>query len=397
MPSKILKKRLDPNMTRIDPSHSISIHRAAGPSMCRTMLFAAVVAASLTACSSLPPAPADPASVSELIRAHEAATDDRIPPASARIIEDRILALDPDHITGSDVRDTLAHGPTPRVILVHGGVFPVYLLMESFGNFLIGMGYPADKIRDPHDGAFSQSPYGNSERLAGEVAWYYEHDGVRPMMIGHSQGGMQTVKVLHELAGDFDQRIAVWNPVLDRPETRDSIVDPLSHRERPVVGTALSYASVVGAGGVEFLAPAEWSMAGRLRSIPDSVDEFTGFSIAGDIVAWTSPSGAGENDSYRNAGNATVRNVNLPMSYSHVFVPATRHLAEDPRMREWINEYSLTDPPPPSAVPQGEQSANVLWAANVWASIKKHWCIEAQRLIRSRRGLDQPPSRSAQR
>ena len=30
---------------------------------------------------------------------------------------------------------------------------------------------------------------------------------------------------------------------------------------------------------------------------------------------------------------------------------------------------------------------NALWAADVWFSIKKHWVIEAQRLIRARRAL----------
>ena len=134
-------------------------------------------------------------------------------------IEDRILALDPERISDDDVRTLLAAGPTPQIILVHGGVFPVYLLMESFANFLAGMGYPIDKIRDPHDGAYSQGPYGYSERLAGEAAWYYERDGVRPIMIGHSQGGMQTVKVLHDLSGEFSTRIAVWNPVTDRQGT----------------------------------------------------------------------------------------------------------------------------------------------------------------------------------
>jgi hypothetical protein len=27
----------------------------------------------------------------------------------------------------------------------------------------------------------------------------------------------------------------------------------------------------------------------------------------------------------------------------------------------------------------------VLWAADVWYSIKKHWCIEAQKLVRAQR------------
>src|ERR1700676_283978 len=132
-----------------------------------------------------------------------------------RALENRILALDPERISEEDVKQTLALGPTPRIILSHGGVILVYMAMQSFGNFLIGMGYPEEQIVDPHSGSFSQNPYTSSERIAGEVAWHYEHDGVRPMLIGHSQGGMQTIKVLHDLAGDFSDRIAVWNPVTD--------------------------------------------------------------------------------------------------------------------------------------------------------------------------------------
>jgi hypothetical protein len=311
--------------------------------------------------------------------------------------ERRILALDPERISEQDVRTTLALAPAPRIVLVHGGVVGVYLLMESFGKFLVGMGYPEAKIRDPHDGAYSQNPYGSSERLAGEVAWYYEHDAMRPMLIGHSQGGMQTVKVLHTLAGSFGDRVAVWNPVTDRPEDRATITDPLSHGERPVVGVSVSYASVVGAGGVEFLAPSVWSMAGRLRIIPDSVDEFTGFAIAGDSIAWTSLGGATRDDEYRATGHALVHNVNLPATYNHVFVPSTQHLASDPRTRDWINRYAVGEPADLSNLPEGGTD-NVLWAAAVWHGIKKHWCLELQRMIRAGRNIDAgPASQSAQR
>jgi hypothetical protein len=310
--------------------------------------------------------------------------------------EDRILALDPERIGDADIR-TLAAAPAPRIILVHGGVVGVYLMMESFAKFLVGMGYPESKIRDPHDGGYSQNPYGSSERLAGEIAWYYEHDAMRPMLIGHSQGGMQAIKVLHELAGSFGERIPVWNPVTDSREDRYAIIDPFTHQEKPVVGLSVAYASVVGAGGVEFFAPSVWNMVGRLRTIPDSVDEFTGFAIAADSVAWTPPGGATSADLYRTTGNAVVHNVNLPATYNHVFVPNTQHLADDPRMREWINRYQTADAADLSSLPK-VASDNVLWAADVWHGIKKHWCLEAQRLIRARRDLeDVPASQSAQR
>ena len=67
---------------------------------------------------------------------------------------------------GQDVR-VLASGPTPRVVLLHGGIYPVHLAMESFGGFLAGMGYPEAKIRSPADGSWSHSPYESSVQLAG--------------------------------------------------------------------------------------------------------------------------------------------------------------------------------------------------------------------------------------
>ncbi len=73
--------------------------------------------------------------------------------------QERLLALDPEHITDADVRETLAKGPTPRIMLLHGGVYPVHLLMVSFGHFLTEMGYPEARIRDPGNRDWSYSPY----------------------------------------------------------------------------------------------------------------------------------------------------------------------------------------------------------------------------------------------
>ena len=247
-----------------------------------------------------------------------------------RALEDRILALDPEQITADDVRDTLAKGPAPRIILLHGGIYPVHLMMESAGRFLTGMGYPESRIRHPGDGRWSHSPYENSAQIAGLIAWHYERDGMRPMMIGHSQGGIQAVKVLYELAGRFDDPIRVWNPLTDAAEDRTSIVDPLTGAERPVVGLTVSYVSVVGAGGAALLLPNQWSMVGKMRTIPDAVDEFTGFAIGLDFIAWTYP-GDEEAINFRRDGNTLVRGVMLPAWYNHVFVPDTRRARRGPR------------------------------------------------------------------
>ena len=52
------------------------------------------------------------------------------------------------------------------------------------------------------------------------LAWHYEREGMVPMLIGHSQGGMLTMKVLQDLAGGSGDPIAVWNPLTDEPDGR---------------------------------------------------------------------------------------------------------------------------------------------------------------------------------
>ncbi len=308
-------------------------------------------------------------------------------PAPIRPVDDalaqRILAIDPQRVSEREVREVLAQGPTPRIVNLHGGIYPVHLVMESFARFLTGMGYPPARIRHPGDGRLSHSPYESSVQLAGELAWYYENEGLMPLLVGHSQGGIQIVKLLYVLDGQGVAEVPVWNPLLDAAEPRVSIRDPYSGAERPVVGLKVPYASVVGAGGAALLLPNQWEMGGgRLQRIPDSVVDFTGYALGVDMIAWDLP-GAGAR--YRAIGTARVRNVELPSDYSHVFVAATSHLARDPAVRDWINAYvpGHAAELPPS---QGDTS-NLLWAADVWFDIKKHWVLEAQKAIRAQRQL----------
>jgi hypothetical protein len=298
-----------------------------------------------------------------------------------RTLEDRILALDPEHVGARDIAEVLSKGPAPRIMLVHGGVYPVHLAMTSFGTFLAAMGYPEAKIRDPGNGDWSYSPYTLTKRLAGIAAWSYEQDGMRPMIIGHSQGGLYAVKVLKELAGQYHPEVEVWNPVTDQPEPRTTIVDPLTGRERPVIGVSAAYASALGAGGWALVLPNQWDDFANLRKIPDTVEEFTGYFIELDLFALSFP-GNPLDVPYQRNGLAKVRNVTLPAATNHVFVPVTADLATNDAVRGWIDDYTpakLSDPIPDAV------GSNGLWAADVWYSIKKHWTIEAQRLVRARR------------
>jgi len=303
--------------------------------------------------------------------------------ALPRALEDRILALDAENVSGDDVRDVLSRAPAPRIVLIHGGVFPVHLAMTSFAQFLVGMGYPEQGVRVPGTtGDWSHNPYLPSERLAGMIAWSYETDGLRPMLIGHSQGGIQVVKVLNDLAGTYGPDVRVFNPLTGSYEARTTIRDPLTGNERPVVGTQVSFASAVGAGGPSFIFPNNWEVLGRLRDVPDTAVQFNGYFIGIDWFVVNV--GVGPNR-FAPTGSAMVRNVELPAGYLHVTVPVTHHLPQNASFKAFIDAYRPTTEKPDEATMPGTYTDNIYYAADNWHAIKKHWTLELQRLIRARR------------
>jgi hypothetical protein len=313
-------------------------------------------------------------------RAIGAALEHAIDPAT----EDRVLALSPERISDREVQDALARVPAPRILCFQGS--PAFVTMAPFAEFLIEMGYPEERLRDPRDGSYTHSSHLDSGQVAGMLAWYYERDGMMPMLIGHSSGGLLVIRVLYALAGTSGRAIPVWNPVSDSSEGRTSVHDPLSGAERTVVGLKVPYAAAIATGKLPRLLRGQWGDLRRLRKIPDSVDEFTGFQIAWDPIAGTLP-GA---DPYRALGSAFVRNVSLPASTSHIGLPRTRHLALNPATRAWINDYAPDAAPTAPPRGAGIDSTNIEHAADIWHSVKKHWCLEAQRLIRARRERAQP-------
>ena len=300
-------------------------------------------------------------------------------------LEDRILALDPAKISAEDVRDTLSKAPAPRIFLIRGGIYPVYLAMESLGAFLVGMGYPQERILTPHENDWSLSPYENATDIAGLLAWCYEHEGVRPTMIGHSQGGIQAVKVLHELAGDWSKELHPFDPATGKLEAATTILDPITGRERPIVGFRLGFVATVGTGGWALALPNHWIVLDRVRTIPDTVDEFVGYRIAFDLWALDGPA-FDELKTFHADGNAVVRNAWLPADYAHVTVPATRDLLQSAAMRAWIDAYVPDNPAGLAPLPDGPDE-HVMFAADVWYGLKKHWAIEAQRFVKARRAL----------
>lgn len=279
-------------------------------------------------------------------------------------------ALVCDALAGVDAATQMQGLPAPRIVKLHGSV-PI-ITMEPFAEFLIGMGYPEASLRDPFDGSFTRSSYADSEALAGSLAWYYERDGMRPMVIGHSQGGMMVMRVLHELAGGFSDAIAVFDPTTRTALARTTFRDPYTGKERPVVGARVAYASAIATGALPRLLLGQWTMIPKLRKVPDSTLEFTGFAIAFDPIAGN----LGNPDPYVATGSSAVRNVVLPASYSHIGAPAMEHLARQPSTRAWIVDWQpgSSEPPPADA-----DVRNLELAADLWYSIRRHWCIEGQR------------------
>ena len=81
--------------------------------------------------------------------------------------EARLLALDPERISPEEVREVLARAPAPRIIGLHGSV-PI-VTMAPFAEFLIAMGYPAERLRNPRDGRYTYSSFTDSREIAGDA------------------------------------------------------------------------------------------------------------------------------------------------------------------------------------------------------------------------------------
>ena len=291
-----------------------------------------------------------------------------------------VLAMNPDLLAEADLMILRNFFPVPRIIAINGSL-PV-VSMDSFAGFLTAMGYPEEKIRNPLNGARSYSSYLDSARLAGMVAWYYEKDGVMPILIGHSQGGMLVVRLLYELSGDFRRDVEVWDPYADRAEGRTTIIDPINGHERPVIGLKAGLASAIATGKVMRLLLGQWDMLRRLRQIPDSVAEFTGYHLPHDPISGTI-FGVGNGDWYRPAGSAFVRNVVLPDDTGHLTVILAEPLAQDRGARQWIAAY---DPDRDMSMPLlAKGSGSPLFAADIWHRIKAAWCREVQDWIISKR------------
>jgi len=262
----------------------------------------------------------------------------------------------------------------PRIVLLQGSLGIV--TMAPFGQFLEGMGYPAAALLDPRTGEMTTDSDLDGRTLAGMLAWQYERDGVRPLIVGHSKGGGVVIDTLRALAGAYGNELALVDPRTLEPLLRTHFLDPVTGETRRVVDLTLPLASAIATGRLPRILRGQFELANVLRDVPDSTEWFVGFSIPYDPIAGTF---AGDEDPYRATGRAQVRNVVLPATTSHIGVPRAAHLARDPATRAWIDAYL---PGAARPMPEGVDTTNLVHAAELWYSIKRAWCGEAQRANR---------------
>ena len=268
-----------------------------------------------------------------------------------------MLALDPERISEGQVRELLVLAPAPRVLLFQGSLGAD---MESFGAFLHAMGYPAQRLHNPATGRYSYSLRWDGcrcvecEALATGIGRQARDEGVAPVMVGHSGGGVTVGRILQQLAATDG-------------------------------APRLPFAATLGTGALLRWAPGFPGCAAdvpQLGRVPASVATFTGYRIDGD--PFTSLLGFGD---YRAAEGsdppAQVRNVLLPAQVSHVRAFEVDGYAEHPQLRNWISAYHPgSDAPLPDA--PGLDLGNLRHAADLWHSLKKHWALHARQWAAAR-------------
>lgn len=304
----------------------------------------------------------------------------------------KILALDPNNISDADVRETLSKGPTPWML----SIAPLSPWSEEFlamPRFLVEMGYPIDRIGDPRKEEYKVFWKEKPEIIAGMAAWLYELDGMNPLMMGWSGGGILTVVVLHSLNNTTGKsRVQVVNGRTGVVEDRAWIIDPYTKKKRPITSLRFSFAASLAAGGLGRVVQAEiWEIVEGLRQIPDSAEEFLGFqspwdSLGTDAIDSTSEKFLKEN-TYRPLGKAEVRSIIADYSYDHFKVVHCEFLSANEEGRKWANSYKPNSSNGLWDMRKSDEFSLIvgkqnIWCGEIWYRIKKHWALQAQRVAR---------------
>ncbi|MFC1491853.1 hypothetical protein ACFLQ0_04625, partial [Nitrospinota bacterium] len=302
----------------------------------------------------------------------------------------RILALDPLNITAEDVKITLSRGPAPWIMPI-SPAFPGPIIFKDLFKFLIDMGYPPGRIGDPRSDDFTLSYREPSETIAGLAAWTYERDGMSPMLVGWSAGGITAVSALHDLSNPVNkEELKVVSGLTGEAEDRGWILDPYTGEKRPIAGVKISFAGVLMAGGLSRLFHLfRWGERPPLHAVPDSVNELVAFHAPADPLGTDLLSGdTARSNEFKPMGTAKVRTIIADPSYGHVNVIHCYLLTQNKKGRGWAAAYrpeggwGLRDFRKTAryALDWGKRN---LWCGELWYAVKKHWALEAQRVARA--------------
>jgi len=299
----------------------------------------------------------------------------------------RILRIDPESVTPEDVA-TLAQGPAPWILPI-APAFPGPVMMKGFLDFLVEMGYPRERIGDPRSHNYNIYYTESSKTIAGLIAWLYERDGLSPMIMGWSAGGIVAVAALHDLdRPDGLFPVKVVNGLTGEAEDRTWITDPYTGQRRPIRGVQASFAGVLASGGWgrvnQFL---RWGTRPPLRSVPDSVREMVAFVAPFDLLG-TDFLLLGSANEFKAMGKAQVRTALADPTYGHVNPIHCDSLSRDPEGRKWVEAYrpgasaGVLDYRFSGAFTLVDGKRN-LWCGEFWHGVRKNWAIEAQRAVRA--------------
>ena len=195
------------------------------------------------------------------------------------------------------------------------------------------------------------------------------------MLIGHSRGGMLVVRTLHELDGAFAETIEVHDPQSDKPLARTDIRDPYTGALQPVRGFRIAFGAAIATGALPRVLSGQWDMLTRLRKIPDTVERV--HRIHHRLGSHRRQFWRSRHSTRRPAAQKCAV-CSLPATTSHIGAPLMEHLAADPVTRRAINAWRRQDGPPMVVDPLPD-ARNIRLAADLWFSIRRHWCLEGQR------------------
>ena len=315
-------------------------------------------------------------------RAHGAT--DRRHPRSMRQPRSESSRSVPERISERDVREVLSQAPAPRIINLQGSV-PL-VTMAPFAEFLAAMGYPKERLRNPDDGSLTYSSYVDAaapRRQPGVVLRARRHDAdahrPQPGRHGRDQGAARTGRRLRSIAAGVGSAARGGRGAHRhrRPAERRAATGGRA--------AALPTWPCWPPASCRACCSASGRCSARLREIPDTVAEFTGFSLQWDL----------DRRQFRQRRAVSGPRLGARAQRDAAGEREPSHAAAGEGAGARPGDAALDRPLQPRTATRQRcrpiprlDLANLLHAADIWYSVKKHWCLEAQQLIRARRGQE---------